>query len=383
MFLSPTLAMRLTASKRVCLFVFSLALIATALPGCGPKPPLKIGFIGGLSGKFSDLGTATRNGALLAVEIANDAGGVGGRKLMLVEQDDQQSSEKALLSIEELKKQGVVAVVGPSTSSVAVAITPMATSNHLLLIAPTATTNKLSGKDDYFLRSIGDAAFYGRSAAQFHYSRQGVRSVALILDMANADYTESWGEPYAAEFARLGGKVLRLERFKSTDNPDHAAIARKLLDGKPEMVLTVASSVDSALIAQRVKTLNPAVRLAGAGWASTERLIELGGSAVEGMLFEQYFDRFDAAPKFQGFLQAYRDRFKAEAGFGAVLAYDAANMIIAGLQKTDEPVALKAAILAMGKFDGVQNPVHLDAYGDVTRAVHFGVVKQGGFAKID
>ena len=123
--------------------------------------------------------------------------------------------------------------------------------------------------------------------------------------------------------------------------------------------------------------------MAGAGWASTERLIELGGSAVEGMLFEQYFDRFDAAPKFQGFLQAYRDRFKTEAGFGAVLAYDAANMIIAGLQKTDEPVALKAAILAMGKFDGVQNPVHLDAYGDVTRAVHFGVVKQGGFAKID
>ncbi|MBK7005150.1 MAG: ABC transporter substrate-binding protein [Burkholderiales bacterium] len=181
-----------------------LALVLVGLGACSPKPPLKIGFIGGLSGKFSDLGTSNRNGALLAVEAANDAGGVNGRKLVLVEQDDQQNNTRALQALNTLQEQGVVAIVGPSTSSIAVAISPMANESRLLLVAPTATTNKLSGKDDYFLRSVGDAAFYGRATAQFHFSRQGVRSVALILDMANADYTESWGEPYAAEFTRLG-----------------------------------------------------------------------------------------------------------------------------------------------------------------------------------
>jgi branched-chain amino acid transport system substrate-binding protein len=383
MFTSPTLSGCLERHLRLGLILFGTTLLVTGLAGCGPTPPIKIGFIGGLSGKFSDLGTSNRNGALLAIEETNGAGGIGGKKLLLIEQDDQQNNAQALLAMNELKKQAVVAVVGPSTSSIAVAITPLADENHLLLIAPTATTSKLTGKNDYFLRSVGDAAFYGRATAQFHFSKQGIRTVALVLDMANADYTESWGEPYAAEFVRLGGKVTRMERFKSTDNPDHEALAKILVAGKPQLILTVASSVDCALIAQRTKILDPEVRMAGSAWASTERLIELGGAAVEGMLVEQYFDRFDPSPKFQGFLKAYRNRFKAEPGFGAVLAFDAANMLIAGLQKSQRPDELKSAILGLGSFDGVQGPVLLDATGDASRAVHFGVVRNGAFARID
>jgi branched-chain amino acid transport system substrate-binding protein len=350
---------------------------------CAPQPDIQVGFIGGLSGKFSDLGTATRNGALLALEQANAKGGIHGRKLALVEQDDRQSGEQAQLALAELKKQGVVAVIGPSTSSIATAMVPGANAMALLLISPTATTNKLTAKDDYFLRATGDASMYGRMAAAMHFTKRGIRSVALILDMANADYTESWALPYAEEMTRLGGKVLLIDRFTSTQNPDHLAIARRLLQDKPQMVVTVASSVDSALLAQRIRQLQPSVALAGAGWASTERLIELGGSAVEGMLFEQYFDRFDTTPKYQQFVQSYRQRFKAEPGFGAVLAFDAASMVIAGLEKNSAPDALKATILGIGSFDGVQNRVSLDAFGDATRSVYFGLVKDGAFAKFD
>ncbi len=357
-----------------------IAMVGVSLMGCGPKPAISIGFLGGLSGKFSDLGISTRNGALLAVEQANAVGGVDGRQLALVEQDDKQSPEAALAAMEVFKAQGVVAVVGPSTSSIAVAVTPVANAARLVMVAPTATTNRLSGKDDYFLRAVGDASFYGRAAAQRHYQQQGIRSVALILDMANADYTESWGEPYAAEFKALGGRVVSVERFKSTENPDHQAIAAKLLAGKPEMVITVASSVDSAMIAQRSRGLSKEVRLAGSGWASTERLIELGGASVEGMLFEQYFDRYDTGPRFQAFLKAYRDRFKDEPGYAAVLAYDAANMVISGL-KAGKDKDLKASILGIGKFDGAQSAITLDATGDANRGVYFGVVKNGAFAK--
>ncbi len=354
-----------------------------SLGACGPKPDIRIGFIGGLSGKFSDLGTSTRNGALLAIEQVNATGGIDGRKLVMVEQDDKQNSEQAVIALTELKKQGVVAVVGPSTSSIATAVVGKANEEKLLLVAPTATTNKLTGKDDYFLRATGDASLYGRLAAQMHFEKRGMRSVALILDMANADYTESWAQPYADEFSRLGGKVLAMQRFKSTDNPDHQAIAKGLLAASPQMVVTVASSVDSALLAQRLKQLQPELALAGAGWASTERLIELGGSSVEGMLFEQYFDRFDTSPKYQRFLESYKARFKSEPGFGAVLAFDAANMVIAGIAKAGEPAALKSTILGIESFEGVQNRVTLDTFGDATRSVYFGIVKDGAFAKLD
>jgi branched-chain amino acid transport system substrate-binding protein len=365
--------------------LFSLVACTVLIGGvaCTPKPDIKIGFIGGLSGKFSDLGTSTRNGTLLAIEQTNAKGGIGGRAIALVEQDDKQDGERAVAALVELKRQEVVAVVGPSTSSIATAIVPYANANQLLLIAPTATTNKLTGKDDYFLRATGDASLYGRMAAQMHITKRGIRSVAMILDMSNADYTESWAIPYADEFVRLGGKVLVIDRFKSTENPDHVAIAQSLLRYKPQMVVTVASSVDSALLAQRIKQIQPTTALAGAGWASTERLIELGGSAVEGMLFEQYFDRFDSSAKYQRFLDAYKTRFKADPGFGAVLAFDAASMVIGGLEKSDDPKALKASILAIGTFEGVQNRVSLDAFGDATRSVYFGVVKDGSFAKFD
>ena len=358
-------------------------LVVLTLSACGPKPDIKVGFIGGLSGKFSDLGTATRNGALLAIEQANANGGIGGRKLVLIEQDDKQNNEQAVIALVELKRQEVVAVVGPSTSSIATAIMSKANEEKLLLVAPTVTTNKLTGKDDYFLRATGDAALYGRLAAQMHFTKRGIRTVSMILDMANADYTESWAQPYADEITRLGGKVLLIDRFMSTESPDHTAIAKRLLQNQPQMVVTVASSVDSALLAQRLKQLQPTLALAGAGWASTERLIELGGRAVEGMLFEQYFDRFDTSPKYQKFLENYQARYKAEPGFGAVLAFDAASMIIAGLSKSSEPKDLKSTIIGLGSFEGVQNRVTLDAFGDATRSVYFGVVKDGAFAKLD
>jgi branched-chain amino acid transport system substrate-binding protein len=350
---------------------------------CAPPPPIKLGFLGGLSGKFSDLGIATRNGALLSIEIANAAGGIDGRKLSLVEMDDKQDSQAALLAMAELERQGVVAVIGPSTSSMAVAVTPFANERQLLLISPTATTNALSHKDDYFFRAVGDAAHYGIAAAQRHFA-MGLRRAALAQDLANADYTENWGTPYARTFTALGGTITTVEHFTSTQKPDYQSLARQLVNSHPDLIVTVASSSDSALIAQRVRSLAPTVRLAGAGWASTERLIELGGATVEGMLFEQYFYRFDPTSKFQSFVKAYQDRFHADPGFGAVLAYDATQLVLAGLRQTHgTKTDLKAALLGTGAVEGAQDRVTVDAYGDAARPVYFGVVKNGAFARYE
>jgi branched-chain amino acid transport system substrate-binding protein len=354
-----------------------------ALTACSPPPPIKLGFLGGLSGKFSDLGIATRNGALLSVELANAAGGIDGRKLSLVEMDDKQDSEVALHAMAELDRQGVVAVIGPSTSSIAVAVTPVANAKQLLLISPTATTNALYGKDDYFFRTVGDASLYGIAAAQRHFA-MGLRRAALVQDLANSDYTENWGTPYARTFTSLGGTVTAVEHFTSTQKPDYLALAQRLVESRPDLVVTVASSSDSALIAQRIRGLAPTMRLAGAGWASTERLIELGGGAVEGMLFEQYFYRFDPTPKFQSFLKAYEERFHAEPGFGAVLAYDATQLLLAGLRSTHGTRSdLKAAVLDTGSVEGAQDRVTIDANGDAMRPVYFGVVKNGAFARYE
>ena len=145
----------------------------------------------------------------------------------------------ALQAIAELDAQGVVGVIGPSTSSMAVAVTPFANEKHLLLIAPTATTNVLSNKDDYFFRSVGDAAHYGIAAAHRHFA-MGILRAALVQDLANKDYTENWGTPYAESFTALGGTITTVEHFTSTQKPDYQSLAQQMVKSRPELIVTVA-----------------------------------------------------------------------------------------------------------------------------------------------
>ena len=94
--------------------------------------------------------------------------------------------------------------------------------------------------------------------------------------------------------------------------------------------------------------------------------------------------RFDPSPEFQSFLKAYRERFRADPGFGAVLADDATQLMLAGLRQTHGAKdGLKAAVLATGSVDGAQDKVTVDAFGDAVRPVYFGVVKNGAFARYE
>src|SRR5512139_4244843 len=80
----------------------TLLLVLVLLSGCGPREPLRIGFIGGLSGRVADLGEAGRNGVQIAIEEINRAGGVKGRQIELLVRDDAQTPEKAIAAVNEL-----------------------------------------------------------------------------------------------------------------------------------------------------------------------------------------------------------------------------------------------------------------------------------------
>ena len=124
-------------SRSLQLFRWPAAfLAATLLIGCGEKQPVRIGFIGPVSGRNADLGAGGRNGVQLAVEQANAAGGVNGRKIELVLKDDQGSVEIAKREVAALLAEKVEAILGPMTSGVALAVTPLANEAQVLLMAP-------------------------------------------------------------------------------------------------------------------------------------------------------------------------------------------------------------------------------------------------------
>lgn len=350
------------------------------LGGCSKSEPIQLGFVGGTSGRVADLGIAGRNGALLAVELRNQAGGVAGRKVELIMRDDEQNPEVAERVTRELIDRGVAAIVGPMTSVVAVRMVPIANEAGMLLMSPTVATDDLSYQDDYFFRVSASTREYATKMAIY---QRHLRRVAAAYDLGNQSYTVSWLHEFRDTLAKNGGVIIQALGFKSAGDTLFLPIARDLLATQPDGVLIVANSVDAALLCQQIRKLNAHVPIVVAEWGATEQLIELGGKAVEGVIMTQFFDRNSIVPRYRAFRQRYRDRFDQEPGFAGTAGFDAANVVMDALAQRRSGQSLKEVVQVVRRFEGVQHLVYFDEYGDTKRETFISVVRGGRFMRVE
>ena len=353
------------------------------LLGCEPPEPIRIGFVGGTSGRVADLGIAGRDAVLLAVELRNQSGGVAGRKVKLLIKDDQQNPEVARRAVRDLIEQGVVAIIGPMTSAMAIAVVPIANEAKVLLMSPTATTDDLTGLDDYFFRLNTSARDNASRIARYHVGQNATRRLAATYDLRNKSYTENWLDSFRATYVQGGGEVVKVIGFESGGETTFLQLAQDLLAAPVDGVLIVANSVDTALLCQQIRKLGSRVPIISSEWAATERLVELGGKAVEGVIMAQNFDRNSTAPRYRAFYQAYRDRFHREPGFGGVIAFDAANVVLDALAQRREGRSVKETVLAARRFEGVEEPMLFNEFGEVKRRLFITVVRDGQFMVVE
>ena len=364
-------------------FVLLLLLVlAGSLVCCSPKESVKIGFLGGVSGRVADLGIAGRNGAQLAVEMRNQAGGLNGRPIELLVEDDQQDVAQAKAAVQRLIDQKVEAIVGPMTSMVAMATVPIVNQAKIVMMSPTVSTQDLSNIDDYFFRVISSTAEYAHKSADYQASQQGIRRVAVAYDLRNQAYSESWLAEYQKAFAAHGGKVALVETYYSGDDVNFATIVERLLKTKPDAVLVIANSLDAAMFAQQVRKRDQHVHIATSEWAATERLSEIGGNAVEGVMIAQFLDRDSNNPSFLAFRKAYIERFSMEPGFGGVTAFDATNVVLTALASKENSQTLKQAILSQSVFVGAQSEIRFDKMGDAKRDTYMTTIHNGSFLRV-
>ncbi len=349
---------------------------------CGKSKPIQVGFVAGLSGRVADLGVAGRNGAMLAVEQVNRAGGVRGRKVELVVRDDRQDADTARKVVQELLSMDLEVIIGPMTSSMAMTVVPLVNASSALLVSPTVTTTELEGRDDRFLRFINTTREYASKSAHFQFETYGRRRAAAIYDLNNKSYTESWLRDFRQTFEELGGKVIQSHSFKSDNRTAFFAAIQNLLDAKPDLLVVITNAVDAALICQQVRKLDEDLPLVLSEWSSTERFIELGGKATEGVFVAQLLNREDPSAKYRQFYREYTTRFGQEPGFAGVAAYDAAKVVMTVLASRSSGQPLKQAILDRGKFDCLQQTITIDRFGDSNRSAFITVVRNGRFSNI-
>ena len=349
---------------------------------CSPPEPVRLGFVGGLSGRVADLGVEGRNGAALAVEMRNKAGGVKGRPVELLAEDDQQNPDMARQAVSRLIGLKVDAIIGPMTSAMATAAIPLANQAQQVMISPTVSTGMLSGIDDYFFRVVAATDAHARANAGFHYDRIGLRRIAAIYDLSNRSYTQSWLDEYRRAFAALGGEVVDSVAFSSGSDVLFPELARDLLRKSPDGVLIIANSVDAAMLCQHLRQLAPSVLLTASEWAATEQLIELGGRSVEGIVIAQLLDRQSTQKTYLDFRRDYDERFGKFPGFPGVTAFDATNAALDAIARQAPGQTLKQVLLSGKAFAGVQGPVVFDAYGDTSRPTHLTTVRDGAFVRL-
>jgi branched-chain amino acid transport system substrate-binding protein len=365
--------------RRAALVRAALVLIPTILVSCA-RPTIKIGFLGALTGKLSDLGVSGRDGAALAVAEANEKGGLLGRKVELVAEDDKQEAPAAVEAFGRLKSAGVVAIVGPMTSDVALAVLPGANAAKIPLVSPTASTPKLTGIDDYFLRVNPPDASEASSLAAFA-AKAGYARVAVFYDESNRSFSEGTFQGFEKSLAELRGGAVTVTGLPFTSSPalSFAPLVKGALAARPNAILIVAGTADTAGIAQQLAKAGYRGALYGTGWAMTDELVRNGGSSVEGMAFSHYFDQGSSDPAWTAFVAGFERRFGRKPDFLAGLGYTAARVIIDSIAREGNAGDPRGAILKIGRFRWLQGGLAIDRFGDADLERFRIVVKSGTF----
>lgn len=350
------------------------------LGGCSRPVPIKLGFLAGLSGRAAVTSEDGRNGTMLAVEQANLAGGIGGQPLELLVQDNGDDAQTARSALQALVAAGVQATIGPFSSQVVQELLPLAEKAGVLMLSPTATAAVLTRQDDAFVMLSPSTRELTRAYAELLWQRGQRRlAIATATDTRNGLYAMAWRDGFSAAFLALGGVLAAQQGFASDASTAYGDVVRALLDSQPDGMVFACGSVDAVRLAVQARKQAAELPVAVAEGAGGEALIALGGQAVEGIVVGQLHDRSSRAPRYLGFVDAYQARFGRLPGYHAVLSHDAVTVLVQAQARRSRGEPLKQAVLRHGPYDGLQQPIVLDRFGDMVRRPYFVVVRGGRF----
>jgi branched-chain amino acid transport system substrate-binding protein len=364
--------------------ILCFVILIFSLEGCAALQPVRVGLTAELSGKQSELSLNLRNGVQMAVEELNAAGGINGRKIELLAEDDFGNPAGAQKAENKLVDSGVVAVIGHLTSNQTLAGYEVTQSRGVLLFSATASTSLLSGKKDLFFRTVAATDAMGRGMAQYIHNQRGFSKIGIIYDQDNNTYSDPLVEAFSQTLNRLGGNVTALVKFSGAEKTVFSALVDGLKSSNPECVFIIASPANTALIAQAIRLKSWDTALFSSSWGQGESLIQDGGKAVEGLELLIGFDVNDPSPELQAFKKNYEKRFARPAVFSAMEGYETMQMLTVALKKTaGEAKGLPEGLLALRDFQGLTGTIHMDEYGDAVRPLTIQKVGAGKFETIE
>jgi branched-chain amino acid transport system substrate-binding protein len=356
-------------------------------PTAAATPPadsdtILLGEVGSLTGSEATFGLSTKNGIQMALDEVNAAGGVtlkdGGvektKKLAVRVYDDQGKPEEAANAVTRLISQDkVVAILGEVASSNSLAMAPKAQAAKVPMVSPSSTNPKVTEVGDFIFRVCFIDPFQGTVMAKFVTEQLKLKNVAILKDN-KSDYSLGLSQFFTETFTKLGGTVVAEEAYSKGDT-DFRGQLTALKGKKPEAIYVPGYYTDVGVIARQAKELGLAVPLLGGdGWES-EKLFELGGSAIDGSYFSNHYSTDNPSPTVQSFIKNYEAKFGSKPDSLAALGYDAAMVVIEAMKRAGsvDGQKLRDELAKTKDHAGIAGTISLD---DKRNAVKPAVVLQ-------
>jgi branched-chain amino acid transport system substrate-binding protein len=357
-----------------------------ALGGCGQESgPVLIGLTGPLS---EPRGRSMRLAAELAVREINAAGGVRGRPLELVLEDDSAQSARAIQVAQSfMDNPRVLAVVGHMTSGPAIAAASIYNSppEPLVALTPSASNPDLTAAGDrYTFRLCATDLQHGPALARYAYGRLGARTAVVLYQ--NDDYGRGILSTFTAEFRRLGGRIDETDPYLSSETDVRAYLERIQRRARADVMMIAGDRASAVAILRRSRQRGLNLPVLGGDALSG---IQAEGALSEGVLFSSNWLPDRPGEKNAVFLRdyaaAYDNELPDHRGAGA---YDAVYLIARAIRergaRRDAIRDALAALREAGGFEGVTGRIAFDERGDVPdKDVDVAVVRGGRLVRAE
>ena len=328
-----------------------------------PKPgAIKIGYFGDLSGQTFNFGRSAYNGVIMAAAEINQYGGINGRQIDVVIEDDKGSPEEAArLTAKLIDRDKVVAIIAGGTSGNSLAAAPKAQASHVPLISPSSTDPAVTQTGDYIFRTCFVDSFQGEAMASFAANTLKAKKAAILFDF-NSPYSRGLTEFFGVAFWKLGGAIVSKQSYVQGD-ADFKGQLSTIKAAEPDVIYIPGYYADVALIAKQARAMGMNQPLLGGdGWDAPE-LWQLGGDALNNSYMSTHYSVDDPSPAIQSFVQQYKQRYGNLAPDAhAALAYDAARVLFDALQRsgTTDSAKLRDALAQTKDFGGVTGIITID-----------------------
>jgi branched-chain amino acid transport system substrate-binding protein len=367
--------------KRLVLLVLVLFLLPLAAGPAAAADVIKIGLLAPLTGFAAADGLSVSNSVKLAVDQVNEKGGLLGKKVELIVEDDAAQAKEAVgLARKLVQRDGVVAVVGGSYSMPSRAVAPLFQEFGIPFVAGYAVHPDITVAGDFCFRNGFLGTVEGRGAGVVAVDMLQAKTVGL-LTMDN-DFGRTLADGFREYVVAKGAKVV-FDQIYPLGEKDFSAYLTSIKDADPDVVLASGYYAEAAGIVKQAYEMGLRSQILGEEGYDSPKFIELAGAeAAEGTIIVTNLDRDDPRPVVQEFISEYRKRYGMEPDMVGASNYDAFMIIADAIRRagTTDPEQVRDAIAATSDFDGVTGIITgFTEIGEVIKPVQVQIVKDGAF----